>query len=508
MQCLINGVSYQLTRNFSINDRLANKAATKIEVLVENQPIPHAGDIVNIYDDAEPIFFGVAGIPVSPEYNTGYEKRIYTITCQNGNAILANRITNEAYQNTTVSDIVADLFTKYISAEGITLGSISSIDLTMEVYTAVDYNLQSAMNELAGLSDAAWMVSPDRKFYFIAREDFPALAYVLNDSNFEKLHRVKETTKSYKLRTVEHIVGATDTTSIQTETFLYNTETDTFTLGFPVSTKPSVAINGTDVTSHVGVNGIDDGDNDKYFFFGFNSNVLSYRYYGATPPLKAGDTITVNYRGIFNIRVTAKNEAKIAELAARYGTSGLIEHVDTSNAKTQLDATRAANAYLLEFSEITRQINLRILTDILPGMGLTLADLGVMTQVHVDLARLGISGDFVIVERTLSPAYAEMTSTGAVYRMLAEFVLQDRDYLSGYGQTISSMQEDISALQVRADDLAIQNLNAEEYRNRTEELELTESFENYPVGTGVAVAFRTWPGIYVNTTGLELYPGV
>lgn len=508
MICYINGVDYTLTRNFSINDRLANKAATSIEVLWEYpKPRPQAGDIVQIFDGALPIFFGVAGIPASPEFNTGNEKQIYKITCQNGNALLANRITNEAYQNETVANIVADLFTKYVSAEGVDWGWTTNSDVTLEVYTAVNTNLQNVFNELASLVGGAWRINANKEFYFWAEDELPYFypgGPAIDRYTFPTIHKIQEKTKSYKLRTVEHIVGATDTTSTQTETFTYTGDTDTFTLAFPVASRPSITINGVDYTSHVGVSGLDDSNPNKWFYFSYNSDVISYRYSGLTPPLTAGATVVISYKGIFNIRITSKNDAKVAELASRYGTSGLIERVDNSNARTLADARRAAESYLLEYSEVTHELTFRIQGDEL----IDLRYLDVGHVVNVDLP-WDIQGRFVVTERTLTPDRADMTSPDAWQRMIFTYVLMDRDYLAGYGTVLSSMQSDLSALQIRASDLAIQTMEISESRNRFEEMAITEAMPMFPTnGNALLFSFMNWPGVFNGTDGLEMYTDV
>ena len=503
MICYINGIEYEMTRDFSINDRLANKSGSRIEVLVDDQPIPQAGDIVEILDGSRPLFYGVAGIPVSPEYNTGNEARIYSITCQNGNAILANRITNEAYQNTSVADIVTDLYNKYIAAEGFGLGFITASDVTPEVYTAVNTNLQSTLNELAALIGGAWTISADQKFYFRQRDEFPQYSGQVTRYHFNTLHRLKETTKSYKLRTVEHIIGATDITSTQTESFVYTGDGDTFSLGFPVASKPTVKVNGVDMTSKVGVAGLDDNDPNKYFFFSYNSAVISYRYSGLTPPLTTGDTVTIAYKGIFQIRVTARNDAKIDELADRYGTSGLIERVDTSNAKTQGDAQSAADAYLLEYSEITHELTFRVMAEDLADLD----DLQIMHVVDVSLPDFQIAGVYVVTERTIKPARADMTSANAWARMELTYVLMDRDYLSGYGTVLSGLQSDVHALTIRSEDIAINAMNISETRNRTEEMGITEDFPMWPVALA-GLQYLTWPGLLNGAEGLEMYIGI
>lgn len=510
MQCTINGITYPMTRNFNINDRLANKAATRIEVLVEDQPIPQAGDIVDIYDGDTPVFFGVAGIPVSPEYNTGNEKRIYSITCQNGNAILANRITNEAYQEMVVGQIVRDLFEKYISAEGIRMGEVESDDVRVDVYTCVNQNLQDVLNELAGLSESAWTITPDRRFIFLSKDRFPRPIDTLTEQTLRSLGKLRETTKAYRLRTAEHLAGATDMTSSQTETFLYLPDMDTFTVGFPIARKPTIKINGTDVTSHVGVSGLDDSNKNKYFFFSYDSNVVYYRYSGSgTAPLTEGDTVTITYRGIFPIRVVARNEKKISQLANRYGTSGLIERVDQSSARTLADANREASAYLLEYSEITHGVTFRILTEDLARLGVTLDTFNVMAQLEIWLPAYNITGNFVVTERSLAPAAADMTSSGARYRMLATYILQDRDYLAGYGVTLSSMQSDIARLSVREDELAIQGLEFAESRNRTESTGFSDDIPLFPTFSPIQQwqYYMNFPGVYNNTEGLGMYAG-
>lgn len=509
MTCYINGVSYVILRDFSINDRLANKSATTIQVLWDyTKPVPQAGDIVQIFDGAMPIFFGVAGIPSSPEINTGNEKMIYKITCQNGNALLANRITNEAYQNATVADIVDDLFAKYIVAEGIQLGWTTNSDVTLEVYTAVNTNLQSTLNELAALVGGAWRITAAKEFYFYAQDELPYFypgGPAIDRYTFHNMFKLQETTKSYKLRTVEHIVGATDRTSLQTEVFTYTGDGDTFTLGFPVNDKPTIKINGIDYTSHVGVSGLDDTDPNKYFYFSYNSNVISYRYSGLTPPLTPGATVTIIYHGIFNIRVTARNDAKIAELAGRYGTSGLIERVDNSNARTQRDAKAAADAYLLEYSEITHELTFRITGDEL----VDLRDLDVGHVVNVDLGDWNIRGKYVVTERTLTPDRADMTSAHAWQRMIFTYVMMDRDYLSGYGTVISNLQSDVAGLSIRENDIAIQEIDVDEYRNRFEQMVLTEGLPMYPTnGNMLLQYFMNWPGVLNGTTGLEMYTDV
>ena len=89
----INGIEYQALRNFTITEQTGNKTLSTISVLVESQPVPVAGDVIELKDDSNnTIFWGTCGIPKSPKFSTGHETQIYEISCNNANSILANRI--------------------------------------------------------------------------------------------------------------------------------------------------------------------------------------------------------------------------------------------------------------------------------------------------------------------------------------------------------------------------------------------------------------------------------
>jgi len=127
MKAFINGHFYNAEMDFDISEQIGNKTSSRISVVIEDQPFPMAGDVIELQsDDGTPIFLGTCGIPKSPKYQTGLEKKVYSITCGNANSILANRIINVAYQGETITTIIQNLFDQYISEENITLGSISS----------------------------------------------------------------------------------------------------------------------------------------------------------------------------------------------------------------------------------------------------------------------------------------------------------------------------------------------------------------------------------------------
>lgn len=497
MQCLINGVEYEAKRDFYIVEKSGNKTESKISVLVEDQPIPVSGDIIELTDGGETLFWGTCGIPKSPKYQTGLELSLYTITCGNANSILSNRIINVAYQNVTITAIIQDLFDNYISAENITLGAISNIPLTMEVYTAADFNLQSALNELADLVGATWQVTSDHIFSFVVAEDFPVFPLTINNE-FLLGTDLQHTTKSYKTRTVQYISGAKDTTLPQTETFSYTGEETSFTVSFPVSSRPTILVNGVAVpTDQVGVTGL---DTNTAFLFSYSSQVIKYTE--SSEYLKIGDTVTITYTGIFPIRISASNEEKIAQIAQLTGTSGLREvvKIDTS-IETTNDALTVANQLLEQYSEATGELSLWLLSSQLYAADLTLSDTEVLTQVNFDLPQLGITGPFVITERKLEPFNADLTNFHEALKITLK--LMNRDYLKSYGETISDLRSDISRLSIRGTEVVVQAPTFREVLALSESMKYDTDIVYYITGSPTPVNGSMFAPL---DFGLPVYP--
>lgn len=475
MKAFINGAEYIAQTDFDISEQMGNKTSSSVSVLVEDQPFPMAGDVIELQaDDRTPIFLGTCGIPKSPKYRTGLEKKIYTITCGNANSILANRIINVAYQDETITAIVQNLFNQYISEENITLGSISNIDVTMEVYTAADFNLQDALNELADLVSAVWKVDNHKRFWFVTQEDFPKFPKVISEQ-FLLGTDLQHTTKDYYTRTVQYVTGATDVTSQQMESYTYDGEQSNFTTVFPLSQKPNMFVNGFPVPPDlIGVNGLDDKDENIVFSFSFNSQTIAIKN---KDYLTAGDTVTIQYIGMFPIRVVSYNQKKIDEISALTGTSGKREQVYlAADIATMADAMQLAQSLLNQFSEATGEVTFWLLESQLKTLGLSISDLDVFTQITFDLPSIGITGDYVITERSLSL----FSPSSENYKVSVK--LCNRNYLKSYGETISALYRDISQLYVRQDEIIINQPNFAEKEALTEDFRFGISIPHQCIG--------------------------
>lgn len=472
----INGIRYKTNIDYEITEKSGNNTSSNIAVVVgEGQPFPTSGDIIelrNVADETDIIFFGTCGIPKSPKYVSLDDVKEYTITCGNGNSILRNRISNVAYQRLTISQIVQRVYDDFIQYEGIELGTISEVDVTLEVYTAPDFMLTELLNELANMVTAMWEITPDRKFNFIVRKEFERMPHIFN-REFLVGAELQRTTRSYDMRTVQHISGATERSDPQDETYTYDGEQKAFLTVFPIAEKPQIWVNGVELDpTRIGVTGFDDQDENIVFMFSYNSNSLGYKE--RTEFLQVGDTVRIVYLGLFRIRVAAYNYEKIAEISEKTGTSGLIERVKIANSvQSTQDATSLAESMLEQFGDVESEVSFWCTSVQLEQLGIESKYVHVMNEWDIQLPEIGINGIFVVTELRTKSLQLVDGSESFIYSMK----LKDRNFLKSYGQVLTDIQNDILELAIRPEEVVVGANTFNEY-TIYEELQ-TETFENH-----------------------------
>lgn len=461
MKLKINGTEYKATANWKISEKVGNPTSSEFKVLVEEQEVPLSGDVVEfLTDDDQKMFFGVLGIPKTPSYSSPFEQRLYSLNCLNGNSILQRRLANVSYSNKTMTEIVLDLYDRYIAPEGITLGTVSEIDTpTFEVYNCKNMNLMSVMNELAGYISGIWQVTDDKVFNFVKVDDFPHCSKELNIDNapFGKLQR---TDTSRDMRTNQIIDGAVITTDPQVEDYEVTEDWTGFDTVFPIIQKPTMYVDGEEVPSdQIGERGIDDDDPNILFYWSYNSTSVSLnsQYTGAMS-VQEGDTVTIVYVGLAPVRYEVRNPIKIQEIADRTGLSGIIDNLYTDETiVTRNDAMNKANALLLQYGE--QKNTIKCVTDVhtLVDAGFLLTDIDLYRQWKFNLPELDMVGDYVITEKTIEPFRLNDDESFKV-----SLTFMDRNFIQSYGETISNLYFDITKLSVRADEIVIMDVNIDE----------------------------------------------
>jgi len=499
-KAVINTIEYELFGKFDIQEKLGNVISTTIEILVPyGTRVPRAQDIIRVVDDStfpDTVYFiGVAGIPSSPKFDSFQQVPKYKIKCQNANSILRRRITNFVLTNVNTTEIIDFVYDTYIQGEGIAKGTISSItDVTYDIYVAPNLDLQKVLNELADQAGAVWGITNDYEFFFITVDDYPKFTETI-DTVYIFGNNLNHKTTGLDVRTVQVIEGATETTDEQTESFTYDGNTNEFIVSFPIILKPTILINDVVVPSaNVGVKGLNDDDPTIYFLFANNSPSVSYNPDSAA--LSVSDNVKIQYFGEYPIRIEALNQSRINEISQLTGTSGIIENVisDTS-IKNATDGQNLAESLLENFEFERDEVFWTLHTQNLRLFGLTLNDFPIGVQITFNLPDIGLVGDFVVVERRISPE----SLNDVVNNLKCRLKLQNRNLLRSYGESFNSLEKQLRSISVRADQIIIQTLRINETLTMTEETIFTQVFEYYPTSSGVGDIFE--PGWFPGDGG-------
>lgn len=472
LKAYINNIAYELEADFSITEQVANKTSSTIAVLVENQPIPQSGDVIEIKDNTtnEVYFLGLCGIPKSPKFKSPYDARRYSITCGNANSIMSRRIVNVAYKNMTITQIVQALFETYITQEGFTMGKISDIPILLETYTASDYSLQFCLNELAEYVQGSWHCTNERKFYFLAKDSFDEFPEII-EGNFIPITDLQVSEKETELRTSQIVSGGRAQTLPQAETKIYDGNEGNFVLYFSMTARPEIKIRGNEEVppQKIGIRGINDGNLNIMFSFSFESNVVSYNsgYAGTDPaPLTAGQQVTFTYVGFYPIRIEVRNQAAISEIAAKTGTSGVIENVRLDNLVNSIEDAKTLGGSLLDnYSKNRNEIKGWTTLKEAKKMGLTFEDFGLLKKWTFNLPKYGAVGDFVLVERTIEPHILDTANEDSL-KISMKFV--DRAFIKSYAEVLNDLSKSITKLSIRKDDVII------DVQNNFESVDLRE----------------------------------
>ncbi len=496
ISCLINGESYDMLVPFTIAEKLGNNISSNIAVRVDDQPVPKAGDLIEVVEDGATLFLGTCGIPTSPQYTSINTPKIYNIVCGNGNSILSRRIVNYAAQDKTVTEIVDYLYENIIKFEGITKGTISNIPVTFDTYTAPDMNLQDVLNELAAYVSGAWQVTNDRVFNFIAKSDFEVFPETITADNFIGA-AIQSQTKDQDMRTGQIVTGLEGDTDTQIESFTYDGTEKLFDLAFPVSHEPSKIVRDDGDTLYapqIGVKGLDNNDPNVVFLFTYKSREIEYK--NGTGWLNAGQGFTVYYTGLFSLRVRSYNAVKIGEISAKTGTSGLIESVHRDKTlRTLEDAQRLADSLIENYGKELTEVNFELTGKRIKAHGYTLADFALSKKVTIDMPEIGIAGEFVIAERSL-----ESLSGGGKFEdnVRVNLKLLDRSYLKSYGQTLRDLSKE-NKLNLRNDVIIINQVETNDTLDLTEQMIV--DFGHPVFWVTAATATENDP-----VTGLGIYP--
>lgn len=436
-----------------IIDHAAAPSESTISVDITGLPEPRAFDTVYLFDDAGHLLYGgVCGIPKSPAWKTPFEKPIYELTVNSMNHLLTRRFVNKAWANSSLHEIILEIYDNIIAAENISLGTVSSslYGLPKQKYIAPDMTVYDVLNEIAGLIGATWNIEVNTastlreylgytstplqfyagtsgplpaitpyefydtpvfkpfRFVFLVSEDFPTAEPP------ESCREIQKSVEAYSMRTVQTVKGATGITDPQTETHIYSAEDGKIAVAWPVAEQPTIRVNGKLAT--VGISGIDNDNVSKQWLFAYNSAEIAIND-KHEPALTGGETVEVTYRGYFSLRVRLSNAAAIQKIAAQSNTSGTVEEVE-SNDRCSTAAELISYAVNRLYSHAEAEATVTLVVD-------SPRCTDPFTIWRLNWPEIHITGEYVVVERTLF--------LGGWQHV--EVKLKDKGYLTAYGKT-------------------------------------------------------------------------
>jgi hypothetical protein len=167
---------------------------------------------------------------------------------------------------------------------------------------------------------------------------------------------IEETRQEY--RNIQFVRAGDSTTAVQvdeTPSPKPDGKSKTFTLRFPVATKPIIKINTVAIDpADIGINGL---DKNKKWYWQKNSRQVTQD--DAETVLPDTSTITVSYQGLKPIIVRAENTTGIDERKLQEGGTGFYENlINEKNIDDKSAAIQFANGYLKKYGDISQKVNI------------------------------------------------------------------------------------------------------------------------------------------------------
>lgn len=459
LKLYLNNEEFRFTNRYTIREQVGQPASSSIDVLIsEGQSIPLTHTKVELKENGTTIFLGYVLTTETPTFASSYETFIVPMQVVASETLFTRRLVSDVWQDKFTHEIVTDIYNDYLVEEGLTLGTIETFENKYDNFVVPNLRMSDVLQELADDIGAVAFITVDNEFNFISKGNFP------NVEPPAKLTGLKLSETGQDLKTIQKISGAKAETSIKTLAVVWAVDQKNIPLGYQLADEPTVTVNSS--TVEVGVQGVDDDNTNKVFLwkYGNNSIVLNSN---ATSPPSTGDNIAVVFKGFFDIEIQAENESLKEEIFTISGTSGKIESivVDTSITSTQ-DGETKANNLLNEKGVREQTVNLSC-HDVVKS--------NLLNTWTLNYPSLGIDGNFVIVERTITDFYDD--------KYKVNLKLKNRGFYQRYGTAFNKDIKQINNLSIRSDKKVFKNSTFNDSIQWSEEWQVNENLMTFTCGT-------------------------
>lgn len=297
---------------------------------------------------SEKIFAGTID-DLEEEERPGMKTQLwYRLNCVDYNQFTDRHLVAKEYTNQTQKQIVTDINTVLLAADGVTVDPSMEDGPTIEQAVFNYRTVNEVFNDLSELTGFTWYIDYDKVLHFFSRTFFTAPFSVTAGSDYRTL-RYSKTRDRY--RNKQFIRAGQDVTASRVQTFQGDTETQSWPLELPVSDEaPTIKVDAAAKT--VGIRQIDTG---KDFYYQSGSEIISQDSGGTK--LTSANALEVTYKGLFPLIVEAQDQLAIDDRVTVEGGSGIYEAIqDEEEINRSALATDKASGLLRKFAKIAEII--------------------------------------------------------------------------------------------------------------------------------------------------------
>ncbi|WP_447979089.1 hypothetical protein [Candidatus Nitrospira bockiana] len=247
------------------------------------------------------------------------------------NQIADRHLVAEVYDDQTMKQIVQDIVTEHLAADGVSLAPDFPDGPTIEHLPFNYLDAGRCFNELSEITGYFWNIGYDKVLRFIDRTTMQAPHELITDNGVALADSVSVERSRDRYRNDQVVRGGQAVTeSVVVEELHGDGKQTTFTVALPIAEQPVIKVNG--VAKTVGIREVD-ATFDWYWQEG--DEQLSQDTGGTR--LTASDTLRVEYIGYTPLVTAAQDRDAIAERISVEGGSGIYQAIEDNEEITRLN---------------------------------------------------------------------------------------------------------------------------------------------------------------------------
>lgn len=357
--------------SYRIRKQLNGRDVFEFVFLIKNSYRPRIGEEVVMTRGSVRLFGGTINDKTERfRSEASTLSRVVTIRCTDWHQILDRRTAVRAYENTWAGDIVRDIITTYLEAEGITPGSIQQ-GLFQSRANWNHEPISTAIDDLCTVCGYYAFVDYQKRLHFLPREAATApfgISEVAGVGVTAAVREFESRESRDDYRNTQITKGWKEITRPQTQRLKGDGTTRTWPLVFEVLTAPTARLNdGTALT--IGISGVEEGK-DLYWSEG-QAQISQDQSQLALPD---GQSIDVTYVGTFAGIAYQQDAAEVAARRAVEGGTGIYEAVEVDASLEGSEVVIAHGSAQLQRNKLDVQAEFELFAD-----GL---DIGQLLPVH------------------------------------------------------------------------------------------------------------------------------